>query len=40
MDGGGAYGAGKAGEAFHLVEFLKRPRTIARILSWVIFLIS
>nr|CAB3266759.1 synaptogyrin-1-like [Phallusia mammillata] len=35
MEQGGAYGAGKAGEPFHPIEFLKRPRTILRLLSWV-----
>lgn len=36
---GRAYGAGKAGEPFHPVEFIKRPRTILRILSWVFAII-
>ncbi|CAK8688134.1 synaptogyrin-2-like [Clavelina lepadiformis] len=39
MDEGGAYGAGKAGEPFHPIEFLKRPRTILRLLSWVFAII-
>ncbi|XP_066293096.1 synaptogyrin-3-like [Branchiostoma lanceolatum] len=39
MDGGGAYGAGKAGAAFDPVEFIKRPQVICRIISWVFSII-
>ena len=35
MDQGGAYGAGKSGEQFNPVDFIKRPKTILRFLSWV-----
>ncbi|PAA75198.1 hypothetical protein BOX15_Mlig027855g1, partial [Macrostomum lignano] len=37
MDGGGAYGAGKAqgfGYNFNPIEFVKRPTSILRLLSW------
>lgn len=39
MESGGAFGAGKAGEPFNLVEFVKRPKTILRVLSWVFAII-
>ena len=35
MEQGGAYGAGKAGEQFNAVDFIKRPKTILRFSSWV-----
>jgi len=34
MDGGGAYGAGKAGGAFDPIAFIKKPQVILRIVSW------
>lgn len=40
MEQGGAYGAGKSGEAFNLVDFLKRPKTVLRLLSWIFSLIQ
>lgn len=30
-----AFGAGRAGAPFDLIEFLKKPQSILRILSWV-----
>jgi len=39
MDQGGAYGAGKSGEAFNIITFFKQPKTILRVLSWVFSLI-
>lgn len=39
MDSGHAYGAGKAGMPFNPVEFIKRPKTILRILSWLFAMI-
>lgn len=30
-----AYGAGRAGERFDLIEFIKRPQVILRILAFV-----
>jgi len=36
MDGGGAYGAGKAsGRAFDVLTFLRKPQVILRLVSWV-----
>jgi len=40
MDQGGAYGAGKSGEQFNPVDFIKRPKTILRFLSWIFSLIE
>ncbi|XP_070579896.1 synaptogyrin-2-like isoform X2 [Ptychodera flava] len=39
MDGGGAYGAGKAGAPFDPVAFIKKPAVILRIVSWVFAII-
>ncbi|XP_002128892.2 synaptogyrin-1 [Ciona intestinalis] len=39
MDQGGAYGARKSGEPFNLIEFVKQPKTILRLLSWVFSII-
>lgn len=36
---GRAYGAAKAGEPFNPVEFIKRPKTILRVLSWLFAII-
>ncbi|XP_039268743.2 synaptogyrin-2-like [Styela clava] len=36
---GRAYGAAKAGEPFNAVEFIKRPKTILRVLSWLFAII-
>ncbi|XP_038612032.1 synaptogyrin-1 isoform X2 [Tachyglossus aculeatus] len=35
MEGGGAYGAGKAGGAFDPHTFIRQPHTALRLLSWV-----
>jgi len=36
MDGGGAYGAGKAsGRAFEVLTFIRKPQVILRAVSWV-----
>ena len=35
MDQQGAYGAGKAGESFNMIDFIKKPKTILRLTSWV-----
>ena len=36
MDGGGAYGAGKAsGRAFDVLAFVRKPQVILRAVSWV-----
>jgi len=41
MDGGGAYGAGKAtGRAFDVLTFVRKPQVILRAVSWVSHLIS
>jgi len=40
MEQGGAYGAGKSGEEFNSVDFIKRPKTILRFLSWIFSLIE
>jgi len=40
MEQGGAYGAGKAGEQFNAVDFIKRPKTILRFSSWIFSLIQ
>jgi len=39
MDQQGAYGAGKSGESFNTVEFIKKPKTILRLTSWVFSLV-
>ncbi|XP_002736675.1 synaptogyrin-3-like isoform X2 [Saccoglossus kowalevskii] len=39
MEGGGAYGAGKAGSAFDPIAFIKRPQVILRIVSWIFAII-
>jgi len=39
MDQQGAYGAGKSGEAFNMVDFIKKPKTILRLTSWLFSLI-
>ena len=31
-----AFGAGRGGSSFDLIEFLKRPQVILRIIAWVI----
>lgn len=35
MNGGGAYGAGKAGTAFDPVQFFQRPPVILRLVCWL-----
>ena len=35
MEGGGAYGAGKAGGPFDPIAFVKKPQVILRAVSWV-----
>jgi hypothetical protein len=30
-----AFGAGRGGSAFDLIEFIKKPQVIARIVAWV-----
>lgn len=35
MDGGGAYGAGKATGTFDIVAFVKKPQVIIRVISWL-----
>lgn len=35
MDGGVAFGAGKAGQAFDPIGFVTRPQVILRFLCWV-----
>lgn len=35
MNGGGAYGAGRAGVPFDPVSFLQKPQVILRLLCWV-----
>lgn len=40
MEQGGAYGAGKSGEEFNPTDFIKRPKTILRLSSWVFALIQ
>ena len=35
MDGGGAYGAGKATGTFDVIAFVKKPQVILRVVSWV-----
>ena len=35
MEGGGAYGAGKAGGPFDPIAFIKKPQVILRLVSWV-----
>ncbi|XP_077979417.1 synaptogyrin-2-like isoform X2 [Glandiceps talaboti] len=39
MDGGGVYGAEKAGGQFDPVAFIKKPQVILRIVSWVFAII-
>lgn len=35
MDEVGSFGAGRAGSAFDLIAFVKRPQTILRVLAWI-----
>ena len=35
MEGGGAYGAGKAGGPFDPLTFIRKPSVILRAVSWV-----
>jgi hypothetical protein len=35
MDGGGAYGAGKATGRFDIIAFVKKPQVILRVISWL-----
>jgi len=38
MDGGGAYGAGKAGAPFDPIQFIQRPQVILRAACLVSFI--
>ncbi|XP_017272154.1 synaptogyrin-3-like [Kryptolebias marmoratus] len=39
MDGGGSFGAGRAGSTVDPVAFAKQPQTILRVLSWIFSLV-